>query len=163
MNKLLTKIVQLEKNFQFIPHSLIAFVARFTLAATFWQSGQSKIQGLAINLVQGEWVLGWPRLADGTIALFRDEYRLPLIPPEWAANLATVAEHVLPLLLLAGLFTRWAALGLLLMTLTIQLLVYPGAWLVHGLWATGLLFLMVHGPGRASMDFYLPGLFKDTA
>lgn len=155
MNTLLNKIWELEKNLQRIPHSLIAFVARFSLAATFWQSGQSKIEGLAINIVQGEWLLGWPRLADGTMDLFRDEYRLPLINPEWAAYMATVAEHALPLLLLAGLFTRWAALGLLLMTLTIQLLVYPGAWMVHGLWATGLMFLMVHGPGSVSLDFWL--------
>jgi putative oxidoreductase len=162
MNTLLNKIWELEKIFQRIPHSLIACVARFSLAATFWQSGQSKIEGLAINIVQGEWMLGWPHLADGTMDLFRDEYHLPLINPEWAAYLATVAEHALPLLLLAGLFTRWAALGLLLMTLTIQLLVYPGAWMVHGLWATGLMFLMVHGPGFVSLDFALRNKFRST-
>lgn len=155
MNTMLAKILQFEKNFQGIPHSLIAFVARFALAATFWQSGQSKIEGFAINLVQGEWVMGLPRLADGTIDLFRDEYRLPLINPEWAAYMATLAEHALPLLLLVGLCARWASLGLLLMTITIQLLVYPSAWMVHGLWATGLMFLMVHGPGCASLDFWL--------
>jgi putative oxidoreductase len=160
MNTLLNKIGEIEKNFQRIPHSVIAFVARFSLAATFWQSGQSKIEGLAINVVHGEWMLGWPHLADGTIELFRDEYRLPLINPEWAAYMATVAEHALPLLLLVGLFTRWAALGLLLMTLTIQLLVYPSAWMVHGLWATGLMFLMVQGSGCASLDFWISGKFK---
>lgn len=155
MNKVFADIVQIEKIFQRIPHSLMAFVARFSLAATFWQSGQSKVEGLAINIVQGELTLGWPRLDEGTVDLFRDEYRLPLLNPECAAYLATLAEHVLPLMLLFGFLTRWAALGLLLMTLTIQLLVYPSAWMVHGLWATGLMFLMVHGPGCLSLDFGL--------
>lgn len=152
MHNFLHRLMALEAPFQRIPHTLIAFIARFSLAAVFWQSGQSKIEGLAINIVNGEWLLGWPRLGENTIALFAEEYRLPLLSPELAAYMATVGEHALPILLLLGLFTRWAALGLLGMTLVIQLLVYPNAWMVHGLWATGLLYLMVHGPGCLSID-----------
>lgn len=72
MNKQLTQLMQLEACFQRIPHSLIAVIARFSLAAVFWPSGQSKIEGLAINMVHGEWALGWPRLADGTVRLPRN-------------------------------------------------------------------------------------------
>ena len=138
-----------------IPHSLIAFVARFSIAAVFWNSGQTKIQGLAINIVNGEFMLGWPRLSDSAVALFRDEYQLPLIPPEIAAPLAATAEHVLPLMLLFGIATRLSALGLLLMTLVIQLLVYPDAYATHGTWAALLLFLMARGPGALSIDCWI--------
>src|SRR3954471_4764773 len=89
-----------------IPHWFIAALARFSIAAVFWKSGQTKIEGLAIDLVSGEFTLGWPRLADSTIPLFQDEYKLPLVPPEIAAYAAATAEHVFPILLLAGFATR---------------------------------------------------------
>lgn len=138
-----------------IPDTLIALVARFSIAAVFWNSGQTKIEGLAINFVSGDFQLGWPRLSDSAVDLFRDEYKLPLIPPEIAAPLAATAEHVLPLLILFGLATRFSALGLLGMTLVIQLFVYPGAYATHGTWAALLLFLIAHGPGRASLDHWI--------
>lgn len=138
-----------------IPYALIALLGRFSIAAVFWQSGQTKIEGLAIDLVAGRFEWGWPRLAPSAIDLFRDEYRLPLLPPEWAAPLAATAEHVLPLLLLIGLGTRLSALGLLGMTAVIQLLVYPGAYATHGVWAAVLLGLMAHGPGKLSVDHLL--------
>jgi putative oxidoreductase len=89
------------------------------------------------------------------VDLFRDEYRLPLISPELGATLATLDEHVLPLMLLLGLGTRFAALGLLVMTAVIQLLVYPAAYPTHGVWAAVLLWLMVRGPGAVSTDHAL--------
>ncbi len=142
-----------------IPHSLIALLARFSVAAVFWKSGQTKIQGLAIDIVGGDFQLGWPRLSDSAIALFRDEYRLPLVPPEIAAPLAACAEHVFPLLLLAGLATRFSALALLGMTLTIQLFVYPDAYPTHGTWAALLLYLVAQGPGRLSLDQWIARRF----
>lgn len=138
-----------------IPNTLLALVARFSIAAVFWKSGQTKVQGFAVDLVNGDFTLGWPRLSDTVVGLFRDEYRLPLISPELAAILAAFAEHLLPLLLLLGLATRLSALGLLGMTLTIQLLVYPDAYPTHGTWAAVLLYLMVHGPGRWSLDHWI--------
>jgi putative oxidoreductase len=66
--------------------------------------------------------------------------------------LATIAEHVLPVLLVLGLLTRLSALGLLVMTLVIQVFVFPEAWVTHGLWATALLLLVARGPGRLSID-----------
>lgn len=138
-----------------IPHSLIALLGRFSIAAVFWKSGQTKIEGLVLDPIAGGWHLGRPRLAESTIPLFREEYALPLIPPEIAAYAAATAEHVLPMLLLAGLGTRFAALGLLVITLTIQLFVYPAAYPTHGAWATVLLYLLARGPGQYSLDHWL--------
>lgn len=138
-----------------IPDTLTALVARFSIAAVFWNSGQTKVDGLSINLVTGDFRLGWPRLSDSAVDLFRDEYRLPLLAPELAAQMAATAEHLLPLLVLTGLATRWSALGLLGMTLVIQLFVYPGAYATHGTWAAVLLFLMAHGPGKVSLDHWM--------
>lgn len=133
----------------------IAALARFALAATFWRSGQTKVEGLAIDFIEGHFTLGWPQLSENAVALFRDEYQLPLLPPELAATLAATGEHLLPLLLLAGLGTRFAALGLLGMTAVIQLLVFPGAYPTHGVWAAALLLLIARGPGRWSLDALL--------
>lgn len=152
---LLRQLLHLRAVLERISHALIALLARFSIAAVFWKSGQTKVQGLAIDLVQGEFQLGWPRLSESAIALFKDEYRLPLIPPELAAPLAAFAEHLFPLLLLLGLATRFSALALLGMTLTIQVFVYPDAYPVHGVWATVLLMLMAQGPGKVSLDHWL--------
>ena len=135
-----------------IPDSLIAIIGRFSIAAIFWKSGQTKVQGFAIDIVGGEFSLGMPRLSDSVVELFRSEYKLPLVPPELAAPLAAFAEHLFPLLILIGLATRFSALALLAMTLTIQLLVYPDAWPTHGVWAAVLIFLIARGPGVFSLD-----------
>ena len=120
-----------------IPHELIALLARLSAGTIFLRSGLLKLEG-------------W---ADGTtLALFREEYRLPLLSPELASWLATAAELSLPLLLFAGLLTRPAALALLGMTLVIQLFVYPNAFDTHGVWAVALLYLAKFGPGTLSVD-----------
>jgi putative oxidoreductase len=74
--------------------------------------------------------------------------------------LAATAEHVLPLLILVGLATRFSALGLLGMTLVIQLFVYPGAYATHGTWAAVLLVLIAHGPGKVSLDHWIAGRYS---
>lgn len=135
-----------------IPHSLIALIGRFSIAAVFWKSGQTKVQGFALDIVTGEFQFGLPRLSDSVVELFRDEYRLPWLPPELAATAAAFAEHVFPVLILVGLATRVSALALLGMTLTIQLLVYPDAYPTHGVWAAVLLFIIARGPGIFSID-----------
>ena len=146
-NPIARAIALLEK----IPHSLIAFIARFSIAAVFWKSGQTKVEGLAIDLIDGTFQLGIPRLADSTIPLFESEYHLPLLSPELAAYLAAFAEHFFPILILIGFATRFSALALLGMTLTIQLFVYPDAYPTHGTWAAVLLYLMARGPGKLSI------------
>jgi len=152
LSSLVTRIHGL---FERIPEALVALLARFAIAAVFWNSGQTKVTGFALNLVTGEFALGWPRLADSALALFEDEYKLPFIAPAVAAPMAAVAEHLFPLLLLIGLGTRLSALALLGMTLVIQLFVYPGAYATHGTWAALLLYLMARGPGRVSVDHWL--------
>lgn len=120
-----------------IPHELIAPLARLSIGTVFLRSGLLKIDG-------------W---TDGTtLALFREEYRLPLLSPEVAAWLATAAELSLPLLLFLGLLTRPAALLLLGMALVIQTFVYPNAFDTHGTWAVALLYLAKFGPGSIALD-----------
>lgn len=138
-----------------IPYSLIALVARFSIAAVFWKSGQTKVQGFAVDLIDGTFELGMPHLASSTVPLFRSEYRLPFVPGEVAAYLATFAEHFFPVLILLGLATRFSALALLGMTLVIQLFVYPDAYPTHGTWIALLLVLMAKGPGRLSIDHWI--------
>ena len=135
-----------------LPLDLVLILARVAMAATFWRSGQTKVSGLAVDLVEGRFEWGWPRLSDSAVSLFRDEYRLPFISPELAAPLAAVAEHVFPVLLLLGLATRFAAAALLAMTAVIQIFVYPDAWPLHATWAACLLALIKFGAGRVSLD-----------
>jgi putative oxidoreductase len=127
-----------------LPQSLIALIGRLTIGLTFWNSGRTKVDGWNIFHVN-----------DKTLFLFREEYKLPVVPPEIAALAAQVAEHVLPALLIVGLATRFSALGLFIMTLVIQVFVYPNAFDTHGVWAVALLFIMVHGPGRLSLDWII--------
>ena len=141
------------------PDTLLALVARFSIAAVFWLSGQTKVEGFKLNFVSGEFSFGLPRLSDSAVALFRDEYRLPLVSPELAAPMAAFAEHFFPVLLLMGLATRFSAFGLLVMTLVIEIFVYPDAYPTHGTWAAVLLYLIVHGPGRLSVDNWLEKRF----
>ena len=132
--------------------ALIALLARFSIAATFWNSGQTKVEGFALNIVSGEFAFGWPRLSSSAVDLFRDEYKLPLLPPELAAVMAVTGEHVLPLLVLLGLGTRLASFGLLVMTAVIQFLVYPDAWPTHLTWAVPLFYLIGRGGGAWTLD-----------
>ena len=122
-----------------IGDSLLALGARFGIAAIFFLSGRTKVEG-------------WLTLTDSAYALFRDEYKVPLVPPEIAAHMAAYAEHIFPILLVLGLFTRLSALALLGMTAVIQLFVYPDAWPTHLSWATLLLFLVARGGGTVSLD-----------
>ncbi|MDC6700610.1 DoxX family protein, partial [Leclercia adecarboxylata] len=117
---LVKRVIQL---FEQIPYSLIAFVARFSIAAVFWKSGQTKVEGFAIDLIGGTFQLGEPRLAASTLPLFRSEYHVPLLSPEVAAHMAAFAEHFFPVLILVGLATRFSVLALVGMTLVIQLFV----------------------------------------
>lgn len=145
--------------FNRIPYGAVALLARFSIAMTFWTSGQTKIEGLVLDPIGGNVALGWPHLSESTVELFRSEYALPVLPPELAATLAATAEHVLPLLLLLGLASRLSAFALLVMTLVIQTFVYPLAYPTHALWAALLLLLMARGPGTISLDHLLARRF----
>ncbi|HTT38819.1 MAG TPA: DoxX family protein [Burkholderiales bacterium] len=146
-----------------IPDSLIAAIGRFSIAAVFWKSAQTKVEGFAIDLVDGVFQLGVPQLSSSAVDLFRDEYKLPLLHPHTAAVMAASAEHLFSFLILLGLATRPAAAGLLGMTLVIQLFVYPGAYPTHGVWITVLLFLIARGAGVLSLDHLIARRYQARA
>ena len=150
MLNLLTRVP--EQLFRTLPEALILLLTRFALATVFWLSGQTKIEGFAFNPVAGQFEFGLPTIKESTFFLFEYEYALPLIPANLAAYLATAAEHVLPILLILGLFTRLGAAGILAMTLVIQIFVYPSAYALHASWAAMALLLMKQGAGRVSLD-----------
>ncbi|MGE0212780.1 MAG: DoxX family protein [Parvibaculaceae bacterium] len=121
-----------------VPYALIALLARFSVGMVFLNSGLTKVEGFAVT--------------ESAVYLFREEYRLPLLPPELAAHLAAAIELTMPWLLFAGLGARFAALVLLAMTLVIEIFVYPSAYVTHGLWATALLLIVARGAGALSLD-----------
>ena len=122
-----------------LPLNLILLVQRIGIAAIFFQSGRTKVEGCLT-------------LSDSTFYLFENDYALPLLPPVQAAYAATIAEHVFPILLVLGLFTRMSATALLGMTLVIQIFVYPDAWPTHLSWAGLLISLIAMGGGRFALD-----------
>ncbi len=129
-----------------IPYWFIALAARVFPAALFWHSGETK-------------VAGW-HLKPSAIALFQNEYQLPLIDPTIAAYMSAFAEHLFPILLVIGLATRFAALALLFMTAVIEIFVYPAAWPTHGVWAACFLVVIAQGPGTLSLDHLIARYYK---
>jgi putative oxidoreductase len=125
-----------------LPESVLLLVARLGIASVFFLSGRTKVAGLLT-------------IKPSTYALFADEYRLPLLSADVAAHAATYAEHLFPILLLLGLFTRLSALALFMMTLVIEIFVYPDAWSTHLSWAAILLPLIAKGAGSLSVDRWL--------
>jgi putative oxidoreductase len=118
-----------------IPLSLPLLLGRLALAYVFWNSAHSKLAS-------------WPV----TLQLFALEYRVPLLPADVAAYLATATELAGAVLLFLGLFTRLGALALLGVVAVIQLFVYPDHWGEHLLWASVLLLLVARGAGAVSLD-----------
>jgi len=131
-----------DKAARLLPPSVLLLLARASAASIFFLSGRTKVEGLFT-------------IKDATYQLFEYEYALPFIPPDTAAWMATVSEHLFPLLLVLGLCTRLSALALLAMTTVIQLCVYPSAWPTHLSWAALLLPLVARGAGTISLDHML--------
>jgi putative oxidoreductase len=125
-----------------LPDALLLLLARLGIASVFFLSGRTKVEGLLT-------------IKPSTYDLFASEYALPLISSDLAARLATGAEHLFPLLLVLGLFTRASALALLGMTAVIEVFVYPDAWPTHLTWAGLLLPLVGRGAGSWSIDHLL--------
>lgn len=131
-----------------IPYSAVALLARLSIANIFWRSGQTKVSGFSVT--------------DATIFLFKEEYKVPLLPPEVAAYLATLSEHLFSLLLVIGLASRLSAAALMGMTLVIQIFVYPDAWPTHILWITAQVIVLARGPGVLSLDYLIERRFQGT-
>jgi putative oxidoreductase len=139
-------VVAVIELFERIPYSALALAARIFPAAVFWQSGQTKVSGFG--------------LSDSAVYLFQEEYRLPLVDPTVAAYGAAAAEHLFPALLVVGFASRFSALALLLMTLVIEIFVYPDAWPTHGVWAACFLLVIARGPGLISLDHLIARRFR---
>jgi putative oxidoreductase len=122
-------------------NSLLSLVARFAIAAIFFLSGRTKVSGLLT-------------ITPSAYELFRTEYKLPLVPPEIAVHMAAYAEHLFPILLVLGLFSRFSAFALLGMTTVIEVFVYPDAWPTHLSWAGLLLIIIGRGAGKLSLDHW---------
>jgi len=120
------------------PYSLLALPLRFAVATVFWSSAMTKLAN-------------WQT----ALALFSDEYKVPLLPPDVAAYMAVSIELSTPILLVLGLLTRFAALVLLGMVSVIEIFVYPQAWPTHIQWAAMLFVLLFRGAGDFSLDHLL--------
>lgn len=151
----------------------LALLGRLTLAGVFWRSMLTKVETVRLwsyqDVINGHDVTRYHwrlpalplELKDSAVGLFRDEYALPVVPPELAAWMAMLAEFALPIALILGLFTRLSALALIGMTLVIQLLVYPEAWWsTHALWVSIAMGLVLYGPGRLALDNVLGKMFS---
>ena len=129
-----------------VPYTLLAIPLRLAVATVFWNSAMTKLAN-------------W----DTAVALFADEYKVPLLPPELAAYFAVSIELSAPVLLVLGLATRAAALVLLGMTAVIEIFVYPQAWPTHLQWAAMLLVLLCRGAGGVSLDRWIGARFGAPA
>ncbi len=118
--------------------SALQLLFRLWMAKIFWDSGMQKIGG-------------WGT----TVALFKDLYQVPVLPPEVAAYLAVSVELAAPVLLLFGIATRFAAIPMLGMALTIQFLVTDFYRVEHYYWMMLLISLIVRGPGLVSVDHWV--------
>ena len=128
-------VATLREWFGRFPMAILDLLLRIGVALVFWKSGMTKIAN-------------W----DLTVALFAEEYQVPLLPPEVAAYLGTTVELVAPVLLVLGFGARFGAAALLGMTFVIQVFVYPENWSEHLLWASILIYVLTRGPGALSLD-----------
>jgi putative oxidoreductase len=126
-----------------VPFDILILVARAATFSVFIHSGLQKLS---------DW--------NATLMLFRDEYKVPILPPEIAAYMAASMELGLSTLVLVGFATRLGALGLLGMVGVIQVFVYPQAWPDHIQWLAFMIFIVCRGPGAYSLDALIGGLMR---
>jgi putative oxidoreductase len=139
MKRIATILALLER----FPLSILQLMMRISIGAVFFNSGLTKIQS-------------W----QPTVALFANEYKVPVLPPELAATLAATVELTCPVLLVLGLAARLATLPMLGMTFVIETFVYPEDWIEHLGWATFLLFILTRGPGAISLGYFIGRAFS---
>jgi putative oxidoreductase len=124
-----------------VPLSLLLLLARIATFSVFFRSGLVKL---------ADW--------SATLQLFENEYKVPLIPPHFAAYMSASMELGLSSLILVGFATRLSTLGLLGMVSVIQIFVYPMAWPDHIQWLAFMIFIVCRGPGVISIDHALARL-----
>jgi putative oxidoreductase len=135
---MIDRFAALSARLQQFPLSILQLAMRLGIAAVFFNSGLIKINS-------------W----EFTVLLFRNEYRVPLLDPVLAAQVATALEVSVPVLIAIGFATRLATLPLLGMVAVIQIFVFPNAWSEHLMWSSILLFLLTRGPGTLSIDHFV--------
>lgn len=125
---------------QFEMRDFVLFWLRAWVGKIFYDSGRTKAGDSywSINDFQG--------------TLFEEEYGISFVDPELMAQLALYMETILPVMLILGLFSRFAALGLIGMTLFIQFFVYPLHFTDHIVWFAALSAVFFMGPGKISID-----------
>jgi putative oxidoreductase len=144
-----------------IPYALIAFGLRFVVARVFFLSGQTMIDGPAIPLGGAGRDLSVSiilpaEIKDATFQIFQTQYAGLPMSPAVAAYLFSYAEFVLPICLVFGFATRFAALGLLALTVLVSYYVMPEAfWSTHVYWIAILMVLVSIGPGAISIDAFI--------
>jgi putative oxidoreductase len=128
-----------------IPYTLLAIPLRLAVATVFWRSAMAHLASMQT-----------------TLYMFENMYRVPLLPPDFAAYLTVSIEVSAPILLVLGLLTRLTALVLIGMVLVIEIFVFPQAWPTHIQWFAMLLVLAARGPGKISID-WLVGRSRNAA
>ena len=131
-----------------LPHSLASAALRIALAVPFFRSGLLKWDGFG-------------QISESAVLLFTEEFKLHVFGnvidypmPALVAHGAGIAEVCLPILLVLGIGTRFAAFGLLMMTAIIQITV-PDGWPIHLTWAAMALAIIALGAGKFSLDHLL--------
>ena len=140
-----------------VPYALVALGLRFLIARVFFLSGQAKISGpeIPVSLIKGAEfsIVLTAEIKPETFELFQSHYSALPMPPAVAAYLFTYAEFVLPICLMLGFASRFAALGLLAMVVLMQVYVVPVMWwAAHVYWVSILMVLLSVGPGAISID-----------
>jgi putative oxidoreductase len=140
----------------FIPYALVALALRFVMARLFFLDGQTRIEGprVPLNVQDIDFSVVLPmQVKVETFGAFLNQYAAVPVSPVFGAYLLSYAEFILPICLLLGFGTRFAALGMLIITALIQIYVAPDAlWSVHVYWIAILLVLLTRGPGPISVD-----------
>lgn len=140
-NEIARYYIRFTEHFQDIAFPVLLLLMRLWMAKIFFFSGLTKISN-------------W----DAALFLFENEYKVPLIPSDIAAYLSAFNELVFPVLLVVGLATRFATIPLLVMTLVIQF-TYEMS-LEHFYWGFLLITLLICGPGKISMDYWIKRKLK---
>ena len=147
-------------------YALLALGLRLVMARVFFLSGQAKIEGPGVPI---QWPAGGVDLSvtlpaaikETTFQLFETQYAELPIAPAAAAYLFSYAEFVLPICLLLGFATRFAAAGLLALTMLLQIYVAPAMWWsLHVYWLSILLVLVLFGPGAISIDALIRTIYR---
>lgn len=146
-NSLCKALGPIDNLLSMIPEWAVSLAMRLVIFKVFWFSVQTKIYGLTIG---GQHFAFW-QISDSAYFQFY-EFPYAILHHEIIITLATYAEFFLPILILFGLFTRFAALGLFFVTLVIQLVMPDAFWSIHIYWFLIVLYLMRNGGGLFSID-----------